>query len=130
MTHSGIPFLIVPPSPVRVRRVSFSDHSQSSTENLSVTTLPRWVGSPWNLFIFAQFPPSNPDISISVTVDGEEEEGEEGGEVEDGKTGSKAATGGSSSTQRRSRCVRQASLQVLPQSLPTLQHLAHQALTL
>jgi len=94
-TFAGIPFLIVPPSPVRVRRVSFSDHSQSSsTENLSVTTLP-----------------SNPDISISVTVDGEEEEEEV--EVEDGKTGSKAATGGSSSTQRRSRCVRQASLQAL-----------------
>ena len=80
-------------------------------------------------FIFLQLP-SNPDISISVTVDGEEEE--EGGEVDDGKTGkSNVATGGSSSSaaQRRSRCVRQASLQVSPNPLQ-VQRLAHQALTL
>ena len=68
MTHSGIPFLIVPPSPVRVRRVSFSDHSQSSsTENLSVTTLPRWVGSPWNLLI-CSIPPPAIQISASVSL--------------------------------------------------------------
>ena len=104
----------MPPSPVRVRRVSFSDHSQtSSTENLSVTTLPRWTAASLeNLspFLFS----SNPDISISVTVDGEEEdEEEEGGEGDDGgtKEGGNVASG-SSAAQRRSRCVRQASLQV------------------
>ena len=105
----------MPPSPVRVRRVSFSDHSQtSSTENLSVTTLPRWssrvFGNSLSLFLFS----SNPDISISVTVDGEEEDEEgEGGEGDDGgtKEGGNVASG-SSPAQRRSRCVRQASLQV------------------
>ena len=66
------------------------------------------------LILFPIFFPSNPDISISVTVDGEEEEEDEGGEEgEDGvnKTGSNVAT---TSAQRRSRCVRQASLQVSP----------------
>ena len=81
-------------------------------------------------FYICPIPPSNPDISISVTVDGEEEEEEgEGGEVDDGKTGSNVATGSSSSAQRRSRCVRQASLQVSPRPLQ-VQRLAHQALTL
>ena len=99
---------------MRVRRVSFSDHSQtSSTENLSVTTLPRWRQQRlWKILLFLFS--SNPDISISVTVDGEEEdEEEEGGEGDDGgtKEGGNVASG-SSAAQRRSRCVRQASLQV------------------
>ena len=39
---AGIPFLIVPPSPVRIRRVSFSDTSidnEEQEETLSVTEL-------------------------------------------------------------------------------------------
>ena len=67
-------------------------------------------GKSLSLFLFS----SNPDISISVTVDGEEEdEEEEGGEGDDGgtKEGGNVASG-SSAAQRRSRCVRQASLQV------------------
>ena len=53
-TFAGIPFLVVPPSPVRTRRVSFSDHSVSSDDNISMLV------------------PTNPDISISVAA----EEGE------------------------------------------------------
>ena len=49
-TFAGIPFLVVPPSPVRTRRVSFSDHSLSSEENISMLV------------------PTNPDISISAAA--------------------------------------------------------------
>jgi hypothetical protein len=57
-TFAGIPFLIVPPSPVRVRRVSFSDHSvESSDENDS------------------RVESSNPDISISAAPDEECQQG-------------------------------------------------------
>ena len=75
-TFAGIPFLIVPPSPVRNRRVSFSDHSQSSEDAVSLGV------------------PGHPNISISVVHDEE------------------PAGGGAVAAQRRSRCVRQASLQV------------------
>ena len=81
-TFAGIPFLIVPPSPVRIRRVSFSDHSQSSgdDENISLCV-----------------PGTAPDISISGVQDEEEN----------------VAASTSTASQRRARCVRQASLQVM-----------------
>ena len=75
---AGIPFLIVPPSPVRIRRVSFSDTSIDNADEED------------EMISLAEI---NPEISI---------------------TGAAADNSPSSSTtaKRRSRCVRQASLQV------------------
>ena len=77
---AGIPFLIVPPSPVRIRRVSFSDTSIDNEEQeetlLSVTEL------------------ASPEINITLS-----------GLTELDETVATTAV-------RRSRCTRQASLQV------------------
>lgn len=76
---AGIPFLIVPPSPVRIRRVSFSDTSIDNAEEED------------EMISLAEIAPE-----ISVTEDVDEMQ----------------KPGSSSTTKRRSRCVRQASLQV------------------
>ena len=79
-SFAGIPFLIVPPSPVRIRRVSFSDSSIDNAEEEEIIGLTE----------------AAPEISVTEVV------------MED-----EAETSVTSSTaRRRSRCVRQASLQV------------------
>ena len=87
---AGIPFLIVPPSPIRVRRFSFSDNSleheeeSEDTASLSETKIKL----------------TQPDISITMT-EPQEEEGDKD-------------TPSTTKSRRKSRCVsRQASLQVI-----------------
>ena len=74
----------MPPSPVRVRRVSFSDNSIDNEETTD------------DAISISENPQNNPDISISVAADGN------GGDAENVVA-----------SKRRSRCVRQASLQVI-----------------
>eukprot|EP00090_Calanus_glacialis_P038643 TRINITY_DN67371_c0_g1_i1.p1 TRINITY_DN67371_c0_g1~~TRINITY_DN67371_c0_g1_i1.p1 ORF type:complete len:950 (+),score=100.15 TRINITY_DN67371_c0_g1_i1:2-2851(+) len=83
---AGIPFLIVPPSPVRVRRVSFSDNSIDNEESTD------------DAISISENNQNNPDISISVAPDGDAE---------------------NVTSKRRSRCVRQASLQAPTPDSPT-----------
>ena len=79
-SFAGIPFLIVPPSPVRIRRVSFSDSSIENAEEEEMISLTETA----------------PEINVTeVGIEHEE-----------------AETSVMSTARRRSRCVRQASLQV------------------
>ena len=84
-SFAGIPFLIVPPSPVRIRRVSFSDSSIDNAEEEEMISLTE----------------AAPEISVTeVEIENEE------------------AETSVTSARRRSRCVRQASLQVKSNRIP------------
>jgi len=83
---AGIPFLIVPPSPVRVRRVSFSDNSMDNEESTD------------DAISISENNQNNPGISVTAAGEGNAEP---------------------ATSKRRSRCVRQASLQAPSPESPT-----------